>query len=228
MPESAYLLISFTFGLFILSFASRQLTKAISQLFHRLTHSQISTIRLIAFIFLPGTFVHEFAHALMARLLRVPVGHLELWPEVEEQTIKLGSVQIAQTDRLRRSLIGVAPVLIGLILIVGSLFGLIYYFSSGGVAPWWAIGIYLYLLFVIGNTMFSSRKDLEGAVGVLSLILIISLSLYLLLVSKSPMLEQLIFNPTTNAVIIRANLNLLALIFADLILVLLIKAALRR
>lgn len=141
----------------------------------RLTRSQTITIQLLALIFFPGVLVHELGHFLMASILFVPTGEIEFLPKIQEDTIKLGSVAIARTDPFRRFLIGVAPVLSG----IGILLLTSYY-----IQPLWPISwksfLFAYILFEIGNTMFSSKKDLEGAVGLLLFIGFMALCLYLL------------------------------------------------
>ena len=104
----------------------------------------------------------------------MPVGELNVVPEIEEKGVKLGSVQIGHTDPFRRMIIGVAPVLLGMVLIF-SLFLLV----KIGIAPWWQVVLALYMLFEIGNTMFSSRKDLEGSILFIILGLVLSLVAFL-------------------------------------------------
>lgn len=105
---------------------------------------------LIAIIFLPGTLVHELSHWAMASILFVHTGKFSVWPKREENAVILGSVAIVKTDFIRRTLIGVAPFLLGTAIILGALISKIYPALAG------------YIIFEVGNTMFSSRKDLEG------------------------------------------------------------------
>lgn len=126
--------------------------------------------RLIGFIFLPGTVIHEFAHAAVAQALGVYVGKINLMPEIEGKSIKMGSVQIGQSDPFRRFLIGVAPGVLGvaLILITFKLYQLL-----GSGWSFWASFIVYYLVFQIGNGMFSSRKDMEGALELIFAIAVV-------------------------------------------------------
>lgn len=116
-------------------------------------------VHTLAIIFLPGTIIHELAHLLFAGVMLVPVGELNVVPEIEEHGVKLGSVQIGKTDPFRRTIVGVAPVLLGLVLIFA-----IFLLVKPGTSPWWQVILALYFLFQIGNTMFSSRKDIEGSI----------------------------------------------------------------
>lgn len=163
--------------LFVLFLLSRQLQKKLSQFLFSITHSMKWTVSLLAFIFLPGTIIHETAHYLMAHLLFVPVGKMELLPKLEGTSLKLGSVAIAKTDPFRRLLIGVAPFLVGTSIIIFTLF-------TAEQLNWWkmtvaVIGIF-YVLFEIGNSMFSSNKDLEGAIVVVLFVLLVVILGYVL------------------------------------------------
>src|SRR5258708_24287652 len=100
---------------------------------------------------LPGTFFHEISHFLTALFLLVPVGNIELMPQRQGDSVKMGSVPIGKTDPIRRTLIGIAPVIFGL----GVLF-----VTTPLTIPIWVHG---FIAFEVGNTMFSSKKDLEGS-----------------------------------------------------------------
>lgn len=118
----------------------------------------------VAILLLPGTLIHELSHWLVAELLRVPTGKLELLPQIETNNrVRLGSLQIAQTDPFRRTLIGLAPLFMGLtvLFLIGNQFPQI------GWPPTLGINLKNLALFygvlVVANTMFSSQKDLEVA-----------------------------------------------------------------
>ncbi len=151
-------------------FLSRQLIHSLAKLVYKFTKSHRIVVHTLAVLFLPGTIIHELAHLLFAGIMLVPVGELSIIPEIEEKGVKLGSVQIGRTDPFRRTIIGVAPVLFGMALIFS-----IFLLVKIGVSPWWQILLSLYFIFQIGNTMFSSRKDIEGSILFFVLILILSL-----------------------------------------------------
>lgn len=131
------------------------------------TANEGSTILLLSLLFLPGTLVHELAHLICAEFLLVPTSDLHLFPEIlPDRTVKLGSVRITQTDWLRRLIIGIAPILIGLLLLWTGQYFILNFLQYTTVAHF----LYYFLLFQVSHTMFSSRKDLEGAVwGILGL-----------------------------------------------------------
>ena len=98
-------------------------------------------------------------------------------PKIEGKNIKLGSVQVAGCDPFRRFLIGVAPVITGTALIFLTL-GIFQKLGYG--FGWWAALLVYYLIFQIGNTMFSSRRDLEGAIELLAALVLVFGLLHLL------------------------------------------------
>lgn len=165
----------FLFELFLLFFFSRLLTRSLARLLMHLTKSQTATIQLLSFLFLPGVIIHELSHLLVAGVLFVPLGEIEFLPKIIDNEVRLGSVGIGKTDPLRRFIIGISPVIVGITIIFLTLF----YFNSLVSIPqvWQFFGV-SYILFEIGNTMFSSRKDLEGAVELLVMVLIIFVAFY--------------------------------------------------
>ena len=165
----------FLIELSVLFFLSKSLTKTLSQALLFITKSRKFTVTIIALLFFPGVVIHELAHLLTAGILFVPVGDIELTPQVRENgEVRLGSVAVAKTDPIRGMIIGIAPILFGLTVIVG-----VPYFLSGNITFVFA-ALTIYLLFVVGNTMFSSRKDLEGMVELFVILLILALAFYII------------------------------------------------
>lgn len=157
--------------LLCLFFLSKLLTQLISILLLHVTKNHESTIHILSFLFLPGVIIHELSHMFMASIVFVRVGTMEFLPQVHGNTVKLGSVQIAKTDPLRRFLIGAAPLLGGTALLMILFIYLSPFFSN--LLSWQTI-LFVYALFEIGNTMFSSKKDMEGAI-----VLFIALGIFL-------------------------------------------------
>ena len=121
-------------------------------------------------IMLPGTILHELSHWLMAELLRVPTGAITIFPDDElgrESESRLGSVATAASDPFRGFLIGIAPMLTGL----GVLVALAMLLRDGWQAGWhpgWLI-LLVYGLIVVGNSMLISSADRRTwpAVGIM-------------------------------------------------------------
>lgn len=186
------------FFLFILEivclfFLSQILTKSLSGAFLILTKNQKLAVSLMAVLFFPGVVVHELSHLITAGIFFVPTGEIEFLPKVMGDTVKLGSVSIAKTDPIRRAIIGFAPVIAGLFIIFGiayyltsfssleSVFGRFWTSQNDGLFRWinFLVNIIaFYLLFAVANTMFSSKKDLEGTIELLIVIVIIFIAFY--------------------------------------------------
>jgi len=138
----------------------------------------------MSFLLLPGVIIHELSHLFVSVVLFVPVGNIEFTPKKSDNGLKLGSIEIAKTDPIRRSIIGFAPVFLGLMLVIG----IVYFFSVNILFfqdknPYIFLALVLgiaYLLFAISNTMFSSRKDMEGTAEILITLLIIFILSYIL------------------------------------------------
>jgi hypothetical protein len=170
--------------------------------------------------------IHELSHALAAGLLGVAVGEMEFMPRVDGEHVKLGSVQIAQTDPFRRFLIGAAPFIIGTFILLGILF---YAAQNHFFDNIFIIILIGYLVFEIGNTMFSSRKDMEGALELFGTIIVILIVLFLLglrlpAFNPNSILEQ----PLVQEVFKRGSLFLLLPLAIDAIVILLFRPAHRR
>lgn len=178
----------FVFELTVLFFLSRRLIESLARLIFRLTNNHKLTVNILAVLFLPGTIIHELAHLLFAGVMFVPVGELNAVPEIESSGVKLGSVQIGKTDPFRRMLVGVAPVILGMILIFS-----VFLFVQFGISPWWQVVLAVCLIFQIGNTMFSSKKDVEGSILFIILVLVLALTATAALHFLNPALLQSIW-----------------------------------
>jgi hypothetical protein len=156
---------------------SRIFTQKLFVVLVRITGNREKASTLLGWIFLPGTFVHEVSHLLMAILMLVPVGQITLMPVLVEGGINLGSVQVGKSDFIRGSLIGLSPIIVGL--------GIIYWsvtlaFSSGQLDNPWLIAALIYLIFEITHTMFSSKRDLYAVFELIVFVLIVAVALIVL------------------------------------------------
>lgn len=155
-----------------LFFLSRWLTQSVFALFLLVFRARSVAVTIVLLLEFPGTVVHELAHLFTAEILRVPTGKLTLVPEsIREETVRSGSVTIAETDPIRRSVIGLAPLFAGILVLTA-----ISYFlpqvlpnredlRDTGYWGKWSSYLFLalsYLLFAVSNTMFSSSEDLKG------------------------------------------------------------------
>ena len=210
--------------LLLLFLVSRTLTINLSMLFFRATKSKTITIYLLSILFFPGTIIHELSHYFMAGILFVPVGAIELIPKLEGDHVKMGSVQVAETDIFRRFLIGAAPFLFGVSLLLGLLFygAAVHLFAN----QWFTIAM-LYVAFQIGNTMFSSKKDMEGALELFGVVLFFVIVFYFLGVRIPSFNPELLFgNPTAIQMFKQGSLFLLLPLGIDLLIILLVRLTL--
>lgn len=185
------------------------------------TISKFVSVNLLSFLFLPGTIIHELSHMIIAAILFVPVGEMEFVPKKSGNGIKLGSVEIGKTDPIRRAVIGFAPVLAGLMLIIT-----IVYFFSSNLLFFQDQKIYLsiviivaiiYLLFAISNTMFSSKKDMEGTVEILLTLAIVFIIVYIAGFRPQLSVLEKIFTKEAIEIVRKSAIFLLAPISIDLL-----------
>lgn len=173
----------------LLYFSSRRLTQNLYVSVFLLTKSRPVAISFLSILFFPGTVIHELAHLFTAEILGVRTSGLTLVPEgIEQKDVKTGSVSIAQSDPIRRAIIGIAPVFVGLIALGAVSYFLsqllfpttslppgalaspqpegyihvVPYLSSISGLQWLIFAGLCYGIFAISNTMFSSKEDMEG------------------------------------------------------------------
>jgi len=142
------------------------------------TRNKDAAVLLYAVPLFPGVVLHELSHWMMAKLVGVRTGSLSLLPRRDRSGhVRLGSVVIERTDPIRASLIGVAPLISGsvVVLLIGYwVFGV----SAMGeallrgdvtaiAATFWEMlhvpdmWLWLYLLFALANAMLPSSSDRE-------------------------------------------------------------------
>ena len=176
-----WLLLLALFGCLVL--LTQWITRHIQGIGYLLTGDGRIALTLYFVLILPGVLVHEASHALAAWLLRVQVRHLELGirRKASQEQVALGSVHIADTDPIRSSLIGLAPLLagIGAILLISDLaLGLRSLVAPDAQGVWQALrntlqtpdfAVWAYLVFAIGNAMLPSTADRRSWVSALVL-----------------------------------------------------------
>lgn len=92
----------------------RGLHREIQSIFLLITRRADISYVLFSLLFLPGVFLHEVSHFVMARLVGVQTGKFSLLPRpLEDGRLQLGYVETASTDLFRDALIGAAPLLTG-------------------------------------------------------------------------------------------------------------------
>ncbi|RME87496.1 MAG: hypothetical protein D6770_09200 [Anaerolineae bacterium] len=154
----------------------RALHREIQAVLLILTRHAGATMAFFSLLFLPGVLLHELSHYLMARLLRVRTGRFSLWPRaLPDGRLQLGYVETARSDVVRDTLIGLAPLLAGGLLVAYvAVFrlGLLSLWDAlrvGAVERFWAgvaglprvpdFPLWFYLAFTVSSTMLPSRSD---------------------------------------------------------------------
>ena len=101
-----------------LLYLQRLLQREIQAIFLLITRQPEISMALFSLLFLPGVLLHELSHFLMAKLLDVPTGRFSIIPrKLEGGRIQLGYVETVSTDFVRDALIGVAPLITGVIFV---------------------------------------------------------------------------------------------------------------
>lgn len=169
-------LVIFTLNLIPLVYLQRFLHREAQVIFFLLTRSEPLTIALFSLLFFPGVFLHEISHFLAAKLLGVRTGRFTVIPQaVDDGRLVLGSVEIEQTDILRDSLIGLAPIVAGTLFITYAAVAqlrldTLWYVFRNGQMDLFLMGLallpnvpdfylWLYLTFAVSSTMLPSASD---------------------------------------------------------------------
>ena len=232
-------LLVFVLFLLALAWLSRQLSLQIQWLLVLLTRSPDLTMLLLFLLLLPGVIIHEAAHWGMARLLGLKTSKFRVWPKKKGKHIGLGSVSVQRGNLWQDSLVGMAPLIVGSIvvaLIGESVFNAQALSLALGDQRWldgWRAFqqalqkpdgfLWAYLLFAIGNAMMPSASDREPiqpllyyaglAIGVYMLLGLPATPFTHLLTWLAPALQNL-----TNALIFTVTLDGLILLLLFLVL----------
>jgi hypothetical protein len=169
-------LVWFIFMLVPLIVLQRLLHREIQAVFLILTRDTRVTMGIFSMLFLPGVFLHELSHFVMAKILRVRTGKFSIFPKsLPDGRLQLGYVETARSDVIRDSLIGAAPLIVGTLFVA---YVAIYHLQmrvlwdalrNGQLDLFWlgvrmlpqAPDFYLwfYLAFAVSSTMMPSESD---------------------------------------------------------------------
>ncbi len=190
----------FCIQLIILFFISRLSIRYIFYLLRLFTSSDIIVYSTIALIFLPGTILHELSHFLMAILLLLKVREIHIFPQWEQNYIKLGRVIYEKKDVFRSILVGIAPIIVGLLFFWW--LSLLHVFQIEDLVLKILV---IYIIFVISSTMFSSKQDLVDLVYIIPIFLILGVIQYFFPINFSFITSQLTIMNTINTFIYDIN-----------------------
>lgn len=175
----------------------RKMTEELSRLIHRFGGNQNVLIWVWSVIFLPGTIIHEISHFLAAAATGARTGKIEIFPEFiedildkeeEKKSVALGFVQVARMNPIQGFIVGIAPFISGMTLLVwlASLMRVNYLAEN-----LWPLALETYLFFVIANSFFPSWSDMKQTLpliflGLLSALLAWFFGFQLLIEPSSP------------------------------------------
>lgn len=129
-------------------------------------------------IFLPGTIIHEMSHFFAAAFTGTHIGKVEIFPKNTPEGIHLGSVQTQQLGLFRGFIVGSAPFLVGLGLLVWLSATFDLRLTDNGLR----ITVYdlfrLYLFFTISNSLFLSWVDFKHALPLVAVGVILGIALF--------------------------------------------------
>jgi hypothetical protein len=154
----------------------RLLHREIQAVFLILTRDATITMGIFSIIFLPGVFLHEASHFVMARILGVPTGRFSIFPRsLPDGRLQLGYVETGKADIIRDSLIGAAPLIVGtffvaMIAIYKLEMRVLWDVLRNGQLNLFWMGIralpnvmdfyvWFYLVFAVSSTMMPSESD---------------------------------------------------------------------
>ena len=104
--------------LFPLVFLQRGLHREFQAVFLIATRHETVTVWIFSLVFFPGVMLHELSHFLTAKLLGIKTGKFSLIPQaMPDGRLQLGYVETAQSDIVRDSIVGVAPLIAGCLFI---------------------------------------------------------------------------------------------------------------
>ncbi len=182
--------------LWLLLWADRWLHRNLQGLMYLITEDRDIGLWLYAITLLPGVALHELSHAFMAGVLGVKIGKINILPRRVNKRVQLGYVPVENTDFVRASLVGFAPLLLGgtVSVIIGqTVFGTPEVITALSAGNWLHglqglrelmgepdIWLWAYLVFAIGNTMLPSRSDIHALPFLVMLLALLAVGVVLI------------------------------------------------
>lgn len=164
----------------LLFFLSRRATNQLFQFLRIFIKKEKIVFWIISLLYLPGTILHEMGHFLMATILFLKVRDVNIFPEIKEDYIKLGSVLYEKKDFVRSFIVGIAPFFAGIFFF--------YYLSIFNLFPatnFLQNLLFLYLIFAVSSTMFSSKQDLVDFIFIVPFIIFMAGGVYIFQINLS-------------------------------------------
>lgn len=154
------------------------------------------SMAVFSILFFPGVILHEFSHFMIAKLLAVRTRGFSVIPKMMPKGyLRMGYVEVAETDILRDSLIGAAPLILGNLAVAYiaierlHLIPLWEVLRNGQMNLFWLgitwlpgvpdFALWFYLTFTISSTMLPSQSDRHAWLPLgLSVVVLFALALF--------------------------------------------------
>ena len=152
---------------------SRAVVKQLYSFFDIFIKSQKLVFIMVSILYFPGTIIHEMSHFFTAIILFLNVKDIRIFPEFENDHIRLGSVSFEKKDFIRGILVGVAPIISAMLIF--------FIVATNSLYPTNSLGLNIlfgYLIFTISSTMFSSKKDIVDLIYIIPLAIILIVAGY--------------------------------------------------
>ncbi len=211
------------FGLFFLLIVSTYFIsrKSINNFFYFLNifiKNRKIVFSIISVFFFPGTIIHELAHFFCAIILMLKVREVNIFPKIEDNSIKLGSVIYEKKDTLRGILVGVAPIVLGLGIFLGLSF-----FNLFPHDDFYINILLIYLIYIVSTTMFSSKKDLVDIIFVIPLCIVLAGIVYIFNIKIDFIFNNSSFINNLTLILGRINYYLLISVVINIMLIIIFK-----
>lgn len=203
----------------ILFFLSRQTSNELFRFFRIFIKDEKTIFVIITLIFLPGTIVHELAHFFAATILFMKVRDLKIFPEFYDNEIKLGHVLYEKKDFIRGILVGIAPIFAGLLF-----FWFMAYFKLFPHKNIFLSIFFLYLIFAVSSTMFSSKQDLVDIIYILPVLVILAGIIFIFNLRIDVMIQNKTLSEGITQIMSKINLYLFLSLGVNIVIIMSLKA----
>jgi hypothetical protein len=208
-------------SLVFLYLSKAKLSTEFSRLIHRFGGSRNSLIVLWSIVFLPGTVIHEMSHFLFAMVTGARTGKIEIfprfleedWEKEEENTgVILGSVQTQKLNLVQGFLVGTAPFVVGITLLIWLAAMIQVSFNESSI---YLLLFQGYLFFTVSNSFFPSWTDIKQVIPLVVVILVAGILFWLIgikvILSPNPQVTE-VSNMVSSVAFISTGLNIIIIL----------------
>lgn len=208
--------------LIILFFISHMTTNSFFHFLRLLTQNEKFTFSLVAILYLPGTIIHEMSHFFAALILFLRVRDVCIFPSVQKNYIKLGSVTYERKDFIRGFLVGIAPLGGGMLVLYS--IGFFHFFPSH---YFFLNVLFIYIIFAVSSTMFSSSQDLVDFLYMIPLFVIAAGFVYIFHIDIARVAENRLFVSQILPLIKTINIYLLFSLIINIVAIIFLTVSIR-